>query len=60
MARVISECGVGGVVKSKAKVIGLNRQVWKSNVDFNYGIIPSKQSMRLAIAYYLVSEKLIN
>jgi hypothetical protein len=30
MARVISECGVGGVVKSKAKVIGLNRQVWKS------------------------------
>ena len=52
VARVISENNVGGVVKLSSKIIGLRRDVWKSTKLEN-GIVPSKQSMRLAIAKVL-------
>ena len=52
ITKVISENNVGGVVKLSAKTIGLRREGWK-NTEFENGIIPSKQSMRLAIAEVL-------
>ena len=53
IARVISEFGVGGVVRKNAKIIGLDTNVWKNFPAVEFGIIPSKQSMRLAILGYL-------
>ena len=52
VAKVISENNVGGVVKSYGTVIGLNSKVWQ-RTKFKNGIVPSKQSMRLAIAEML-------
>jgi hypothetical protein len=49
IAKVISLNNVGGVVKKSGIVIGLNRQVWQGT-KIKYGIVPSKQSMRLVIA----------
>ena len=52
IARVISENNVGGVVNSFGEVIGLRTEVWEKT-EFENGIVPSKQSMRLAIAKVL-------
>jgi hypothetical protein len=52
VAKVISVNNVGGVVKKSGIVVGLNRQVWQKT-KFEYGIVPSKQSMRLVIAKML-------
>ena len=52
IAKVISLNNVGGVVKKSGIVIGLNRQVWQKTI-FEFGIVPSKQSMRLVIAKML-------
>ena len=57
IARIISEFGVGGVVMKRSKIIGLNMSVWEKYPNYDYGIIPSKQSMRLAIAKVLVDTK---
>ena len=49
IAKVISEFGVSGIVRKKAKVIGLDMKVWRNFPKAMFGIIPTKQSMRLAI-----------
>jgi len=54
IGKVISNYGVGGIVSSKSIVIGLDMKVWEKYPDCKYGIVPSKQSMRLAIAEYIV------
>ena len=48
VARAISQFGVGGVVCRSSDIIGLEPTVWDST-PFENAIIPSKQSMRLAI-----------
>ena len=53
ITRVISEFGVGGIVRQNAVVIGLDMNVWRNFPTAMFGIIPTKQSMRLAIAQYL-------
>ena len=54
IAKVISKHNVGGVVKESGKIIGLSPDL--SGVsDFETGIIPTKQSMRLVIAKVLSS-----
>ena len=50
VAKVISANNVGGVIVKSGVVIGLNKNVWKGNTDIELGIIPSQQSIRLAIA----------
>ena len=52
IAKVISANNVGGVVKRSSTIIGLASEVWDST-DCENGIVPSKQSMRLAIAKQL-------
>jgi hypothetical protein len=52
IAKVISVNNVGGVVMSYGEVIGLRPDVWQQT-EFEYGIVPSKQSMRLVIAKML-------
>ena len=52
IAKVISENNVGGVVSLSSLVIGLRDEVWQST-KFKNGLIPAKQSMRLAIAELL-------
>jgi len=54
IAEVISKNNVGGVVKSGCKVIGLPFDAWGEN---KIGLVPSKQSMRLAIAEVLEDNK---
>jgi nitrogen fixation protein len=49
IAKVISENNVGGVVKFTANVIGLRPEVWQQT-EFENGIVPATQSMRLVIA----------
>jgi hypothetical protein len=51
--QVISLNNVGGVVKRGSLVVGLSREVWG---DAEYGLVPTTQSMRLAIAKQLVAE----
>ena len=52
IAEVISKHNVGGVVLKTALNVGLAKSVW--NGDFEFGLVPSSQSMRLLIAKYLV------
>ena len=52
VARVISENYVGGIVMVSASVIGLDPDVW-SKYQCNFGLVASKQSMRLVIAQKL-------
>eukprot|EP01036_Dinobryon_divergens_P030612 gene30612-39882_t len=52
IAKVISENNVGGVVSLSSLVIGLRDEAWQST-KFKNGLIPAKQSMRLAIAELL-------
>ena len=52
VAKVLSENNVGGVVKESSQVIGLRWEAW-DKTHFHNGVIPSKQSMRLAIAEVL-------
>lgn len=52
LAKVINENNVGGVVKCTANVIGLRPEVWQQT-EFENGIVPSTQSMRLVIAEML-------
>jgi hypothetical protein len=56
IANVISANNIGGVVMKGSVIIGLPKEVWKST-DCMYGIVPSKQSMRLAIAQQLMRVK---
>ena len=58
IARIISENNVGGVVRKNSLIVGLNEEVWEKT-DFEYGIVPSKQSMRLVIAKVLHLKNLI-
>ena len=53
IAKVISAHNVGGVVMRGAVIIGLPNEVWTST-DCEDGIVPSKQSVRLAIAEQLM------
>lgn len=52
VAEVISINNVGGVVTSDGIAIGLRPDVWKQT-KFEFGIVPTKQSMRLVIAKML-------
>ena len=52
VANFISENIVGGVIRKSGMTVGLSRQVWKDNM-FEYGIVTSKQSIRLVIAKIL-------
>jgi hypothetical protein len=54
IAKVISKNNVGGVVSRTALNVGLPESVWDAYGDFEYGLVPSSQSMRLLIAKYLV------
>lgn len=53
IANVISANNVGGVVMKSSVIIGLPRDVWE-DTNCQHGIVPAKQSMRLAIAQQLV------
>lgn len=53
IARIISKYNVGGVVQDISVPIGVRKDMWGDN---EYGLVPSKQSMRLAIAKILVRE----
>ena len=50
LAEVISKNNVGGVVQLGSTAIGLPKDVWGKH---DIGLIPSKQSTRLAIAKVL-------
>ena len=52
VTNVINEYNVRGVIGKSSKTVGLSRQVWKGNACV-YGIVVSKQSMRLVIAKIL-------
>jgi hypothetical protein len=52
IANVISANNIGGLVNKGAVIIGLPVEVWKST-ECRHGIVPSKQSVRLAIAEQL-------
>ena len=52
VTNVINEYNVRGVIGKSSKTVGLSRQVWKGNACI-YGIVASKQSMRLVIAKIL-------
>eukprot|EP01036_Dinobryon_divergens_P022095 gene22095-30330_t len=52
IANVISANNIGGVVIKGYVIIGLPKVVWKTT-NFSLGIVPSKQSVRLAIAQQL-------
>ena len=55
IAEVISKNNVGGVVKKRSTVVGLPLDAWgKSKI----GLVPSKQSTRLAIAEVLEDYKI--
>ena len=53
IANVISANNIGGVVMKGSVIIGLPKVVWKTTI-FDHGIVPSKQSVRLAIAQQLM------
>ena len=53
IANVISANNIGGVVMKGSVIIGLPKEVWKST-NCKHGIVPSKQSVRLAIAEELM------
>ena len=53
IASVISANSVGGVVMEGSPIIGLPEGVWDST-SYVYGIVPSKQSVRLVIAQQLM------
>ena len=55
IANVISANYVGGVVMKGSVIIGLPEEVWEST-NCKYGIVPSKQSVRLAIAEELMTD----
>jgi hypothetical protein len=52
IVEIISQNNVGGFVQKSAIIIGLRSNVW-DQTEFENGIVPSKQSMRLAIAEVL-------
>ena len=52
VANRIGANNVGGVIKKSGVVVGLNTEVW-DKTEFKFGIVPSKQSMRLVIAEVL-------
>ena len=54
IAEVISKNNVGGVVKERSTAIGLPLDAWGK---YKIGLIPSKQSTRLAIAEVLEDSK---
>ena len=56
IAKVITANNVGGVVMKGSVIIGLPNEVWRST-DCALGIVPSKQSVRLAIAKQLMRVK---
>ena len=56
IANVISANNIGGVVNKGSVIIGLPDEVWKST-NCRHGIVPSKQSVRLAIAEQLLRVK---
>ena len=53
IANVISANNIGGVVFKGTVIIGLPIEMWKST-NCKFGIVPSKQSVRLAIAEELM------
>jgi len=55
IAEVISKNNVGGVVQSGYSTVGLPFDAWGKN---KIGLVPSKQSMRLAIAEVLEDSKI--
>jgi len=52
VAEIISQNNVGGVVHKHLTVIGLNPAFWE-RTKWEFALVPSSQSMRLAIAYVL-------
>ena len=60
ICRVMNENNVGGVVSlsSVVVVVGLPVDVWK-RTEFEHGLVPSKQSMRLTIAKVMHRRKLL-
>lgn len=58
ICRVMSENNVGGVVSLSSVVVGLPVDVWK-RTEFEHGLVPSKQSMRLTIAKVMNRRKLL-
>lgn len=55
VALYLSKKFIGGVIKNTTNMVGLSEEVWKANAGCDYGIIPSKQWIRLAIGYVLAS-----
>jgi hypothetical protein len=58
ICRVMGENNVGGVVSLSSVVVGLPVDVWK-RTEFEHGLVPSKQSMRLTIAKVMHRRKLL-
>ena len=55
VAEVLSKHDVAGVVMQASLNVGLPDSVWDDENE--YGLVPSRQSMRLLIASYLVKNK---
>ena len=58
LVKIITECNVGGVVRSDCAVIGLNPDLWKST-GCCFGIVPTSQTMRLIILKVLHRRNLL-
>jgi hypothetical protein len=57
VAEVVASSGVGGLVSSASPlIVGLDPAVW-TEAHTIYGLVPSKQSMRLVIAEALANEE---
>ena len=57
VAQVLSKNNVAGVVLASSLNVGLPDGVFKDG--FKYGLVPSRQSMRLVIAEYLIDKQYI-
>jgi len=58
LVKIITECNVGGVVRSDCAVIGLNSDLLKST-GCCFGIVPTSQTIRLIILEVLHRRNLL-
>ena len=52
-AREISRRNIGGVVHNESLILGFDERFWKGLLN-EYGLVPSRQSIRLAIAIKMI------
>jgi hypothetical protein len=57
VAELLSKNNVAGVVKKSSLNVGLSESVWDDGDGVEFGLVPSRQSMRLLIAEYLIENK---